>query len=150
MNISWHSKTFSELNTHELFTLMRARVDVFVVEQNCPYPELDDADIDSQTVHIMGYVDGTLAAYARCLQKQEKVAIGRVLCVENMRGKGLATALMGQALAVCAHYFPKQQVMLSAQTYLIDFYSQLGFSTQGERYLEDGIEHQDMLLTRPD
>lgn len=147
MQIQWSCKSFSQLNTTELFSLMRARVDVFVVEQNCPYPELDDADIDEHTKHILGYVDNTLAVYARCIHKGEKVAIGRVLVVETQRGKGLANALMKEALNVCNRAFAEREIMLSAQTYLLDFYQQFGFEIQGEKYLEDGIEHQDMVLS---
>ena len=146
MSILWLHKHFNELNTGELFTLMRARVDVFVVEQNCPYPELDDADIAADTLHLLGYQDGQLCAYARCISKEEKVAIGRVLCVKQWRGKGLAKVLMNEALALCHNHFPGRTVVLSAQTYLLDFYRDFGFHTRGEPYLEDGIEHQDMEL----
>ncbi|WP_440589685.1 GNAT family N-acetyltransferase [Pseudoalteromonas pernae] len=146
MTIDWTCKSFSQLDTVELFSLMRARVDVFVVEQNCPYPELDDADINEHTQHIIGYVDNELAVYARCLIKGNMVAIGRVLVVASQRGKGFAHTLMNQALHVCQESFPNRQVVLSAQTYLLDFYQQFGFVTQGEPYLEDGIEHQDMML----
>ena len=150
MQINWQCKSFSQLSRHELFTLMRARVDVFVVEQHCPYPELDDADIDDNTVHILGYVDSQLAVYARCLSKDDKAAIGRVLCIESMRGKGLAQQLMTKALQVCEQHFAQRQVVLSAQTYLLDFYRGFGFVTVGARYLEDGIEHQDMALPAND
>ncbi|WP_105258973.1 GNAT family N-acetyltransferase [Pseudoalteromonas sp. T1lg88] len=146
MSILWLHKHFNELSTDELFTLMRSRVDVFVVEQNCPYPELDDADIAADTLHLLGYQDGQLCAYARCISKGEKVAIGRVLCVKQWRGKGLAKAMMKEALSLCHSHCPGRTVVLSAQTYLLDFYRGFGFQTKGEPYLEDGIEHQDMEL----
>ncbi|WP_105255334.1 GNAT family N-acetyltransferase [Pseudoalteromonas sp. T1lg75] len=146
MSILWRHKHFNELSLDELFTLMRARVDVFVVEQNCPYPELDDADIAADTLHLMGYQDGQLCAYARCISKGENLAIGRVLCVDRWRGQGVAKELMNEALSLCHSHFPGRTVVLSAQTYLLDFYRGFGFETQGERYLEDGIEHQDMQL----
>ncbi|WP_341456228.1 GNAT family N-acetyltransferase [Pseudoalteromonas ruthenica] len=148
MTIHWLCKGFDDLTTTELFTLMRARVDVFVVEQNCPYPELDDGDIDAKSKHILGYQNNQLCAYARCINKSGSVAIGRVLVLPHARGQGVAQRLMQHALGVCEQFFSERPVMLSAQTYLLGFYQQLGFVTRGSPYLEDGIEHQDMYLYR--
>lgn len=141
------SKAFSELSTHELFAIMRTRVDVFVVEQQCPYPELDDVDCMASTVHLYGLDAQQLGAYARCYEKNEQYsAIGRVLVEQSQRGKGVAPLLVNEAIQLCFTRWPDKDIYIGAQTYLLGFYQSLGFQCTGEAYLEDGIEHQDMIL----
>lgn len=138
---------FNALDTHTLFTIMRGRVDVFVVEQTCPYPELDDVDIASSTQHIYAVTNKQLNAYARCYEKNEQYsAIGRVLVNNSERGKGVATTLLNLAIECCKSNWPKRNIYIGAQTYLLDFYRSFGFEEIGEQYLEDGIPHQDMVL----
>ncbi|KAF7774064.1 ElaA protein [Pseudoalteromonas citrea] len=146
--MQWQCKKFLELDVSTLFTLMKARVDVFVVEQACPYPELDEVDRALDTHHIYATVDGRIAAYARVYtQTAECIAIGRVLVTEPYRGKGLAATLMEKSIEVARGYGSGTSIKLSAQAYLRSFYAQQGFTCVGEPYLEDGIEHQDMILT---
>lgn len=143
-------QSFDELTTPALYRLCQAREAVFVVEQNCPYPELDG--IDPQCLHLQGFVDGELAVYARIIPPNVhptgKPAIGRVLTLENFRGHGYGRDLMVKAIEFCQKNFANQPIVISAQTYLLDFYQSLGFVPQGKRYLEDNIEHIDMILTR--
>ncbi|WP_105168742.1 GNAT family N-acetyltransferase [Pseudoalteromonas sp. T1lg23B] len=143
----WQVNTFSQLDINTLFGLLKARVDVFVVEQQCAYPELDEIDRQPETFHVMAYDGESLCAYARVYRKSyHECAIGRVLVMPNARGKGLASPLMEKALEVCNTHFNGNDVVLSAQTYLLKFYQSLGFVNEGDEYLEDGIPHQDMRL----
>ncbi|CAH9054521.1 Protein ElaA [Pseudoalteromonas holothuriae] len=141
----WQTKLFSELEIDMLFNLMKARVDVFVVEQQCAYPELDEIDKHEQTRHVFLSQQYDVQAYARVYRKSmSECAIGRVLIVETERGKGLAKPLMKQALDVCNTHFAQDEIVISAQTYLLPFYESLGFKLEGVEYLEDGIPHHDM------
>ena len=145
-------KKFSELTTTELYQLLKLRVDVFVVEQACAYPELDDKDCAADTQHILIYEQNQLAAYARCLAPNstfaDACAIGRVVVAEQARGKGLAEELMSQAMKTCQNSWPTSDLKISAQSYLLGFYARLGFEVSSEPYLEDGLPHQDMILVK--
>ncbi len=142
-------KQFDQFDAMAFYRLARLRIDVFVVEQACAYPELDDYDIDPETRHLMVYENDALVACARCLAPNEnrsEPAIGRVLVAPEARGKGLAGELMKRAIDCCRTLWPGRDIKISAQTYLLDFYGGLGFVAEGESYLEDGIPHQDMRL----
>jgi ElaA protein len=147
--MQWHSKKFSELDVSTLFSIMKARVDVFVVEQACPYPELDEVDRAAETLHLYALVDNVIVAYSRVyVQTPKIIAIGRVLVNEHHRGKGLAKVLMKKSIEVAKGYGANSEIKLSAQTYLLNFYIQQGFKSVGVPYLEDGIEHQNMILNQ--
>lgn len=148
--MNWYTRQFSELDTLTFYKLAKARVDIFVVEQKCAYPELDDIDILKETRHIYCLDDKrNIIAYARCYLKSARVAaIGRVITTEPNRGKGLASALMKESLNVCANVWPECEVQLSAQTHLTPFYARLGFKAISDSYLEDGIPHTDMQLVQ--
>lgn len=140
-------KSYDELSKDELLAILRARVDVFVVEQNCPYPEIDDVDNDELTQHVFLFREQQLAAYARCYKKNEQYsAFGRVLVAQQFRGEGLATKLVQMAIYTCLEHWPDKAIMIGAQCYLTGFYQQFGFENVGDDYLEDGIPHQDMCL----
>ena len=149
LNIQWHSIPFNQLTTEQLYDVLKLRVDIFVVEQNCPYPELDDKDRMSGTYHLLGVdVDGNLLAYARVLApgvSYQESSIGRVAVAMSARGKGIALRLMGQAIALARQHWPKDKIKIGAQEYLLDFYQGLGFKPASEVYLEDGIPHLDMI-----
>ncbi|UDF29308.1 UNVERIFIED_ORG: GNAT family N-acetyltransferase [Roseateles sp. XES5] len=128
----------------ELYALLRLRVDVFVVEQACAYPELDGKDMAA--LHLRLLIDGDTAAYARLWQPEGKPPrIGRVLVAPDHRGKRLGDALMQEAIGACETHFPGMPIALSAQSYLEHFYRSLGFSPTSEEYVEDGIPHIDMI-----
>ncbi|MEI8668469.1 MULTISPECIES: GNAT family N-acetyltransferase [unclassified Pseudoalteromonas] len=140
-------ESFEAFDTHTLFTIVRGRVDVFVVEQACPYPEFDDNDVAVTTRHIYSIDNNKLLSYARCYDRNAQYSsIGRVLVNEKVRGKGYASELVATAINCCKDQWPERDIYIGAQTYLLDFYRSFGFESVGEEYLEDGIPHQDMIL----
>ncbi|ANL65923.1 GCN5-related N-acetyltransferase protein [Rhizobium phaseoli] len=139
-------KSVDELPARELYDLLKMRVDVFVVEQNCPYPELDGKDIDA--LHLRLMEGGELLASARILkphEPQDPVKIGRVVVSPAHRGKRLGDALMSEAISACERLYPANPIALSAQAHLRRFYEAFGFVVASEEYLEDGIPHIDMI-----
>ena len=141
--MNWHVKAFTELSHLELWGIYKSRVDVFVVEQNCPYPEVDEKDLHA--LHVFAEQDGQLAAYCRIIAEDALVKIGRVLVVSSFRALGLGRVLMQQALQVVQQRFPQQEIHIQAQLYLQQFYESLGFHKISDEYLEDGIPHIDMV-----
>lgn len=148
---TWHSVPFSKIGADQLYDLLKVRTDVFVVEQNCPYPELDNKDRVDGVQHLLGYDNGELVAYARLLPpgvSYPEVSIGRVLVVEDARSKGYGQLLIAEALKQCEDLWPGQSIQIGAQVYLETVYSQFGFKRNSEDYLEDGIPHVDMILIK--
>jgi len=139
-------KTFDELSAAEVYNILRLRSEVFVVEQECPYPDADGNDFDA--VHLYISVEDEIAAYCRVLKPGvvfPSVAIGRVVTRKKYRGFGHARRLMGCAFAYVKNEMNEKKIMISAQAYLKRFYGSLGFDVVSEDYLEDGIPHCDML-----
>lgn len=136
-------RSFDELSTKELYEIISLRQAVFIVEQNCPYPDADGLDYDS--IHVCLYENDILAAYARILPKglsyTNYTAIGRVVSADQFRGKGYGKELFHKALETCLNTFPKDNIKLSSQTYIKQFYADFGFIATGEEYLEDDIPH---------
>ncbi len=147
----WQTLSFAELSTAQLYELLQLRVDVFVVEQHCAYPELDGKDCLAHTRHLLGTdSQGKLQAYARLLAPGVSYAepsIGRVVVNAAVRGQGIAQQLMQQAIAQCEQLWPQQAITIGAQQYLMTFYQSLGFICVSAGYLEDGIPHIDMRRT---
>ena len=144
-NIDWKIKTFSELTTVELYEIIKARVNVFVVEQDCPYPDLDD--YDQKAIHLWAEKEGEVLAYCRIFDKGIKypeTSIGRVVTTENGRGTGLGKQLIKYALEIIENRLGTSEVRISAQDYLLKFYSDFGFQATGKKYLEDNIPHTEM------
>jgi predicted GNAT family N-acyltransferase len=131
---------FAELTPFEVYDLCRLRVDVFVVEQECPYPELDGRDVEPATEHLWFEVDGTVAATIRLLDDGASKAIGRVATAAGFRGQGLAARLMEEGIARCDDV----PITLGAQAYLEGWYERFGFRRSGPGYVEDGIPHVPM------
>ncbi|MET7396211.1 GNAT family N-acetyltransferase [Dactylosporangium sp. NPDC005572] len=131
---------FADLDPYRLYTLLKLRCDVFVVEQRCAYPELDGRDVEPATVHLwLDDEHGTPAAYLRVLSDPSGAArIGRVVTAKAARGQGLAARLMADALT---HVGPDREVVLDAQTEAMRLYERFGFTAEGTPFLEDGIEH---------
>jgi ElaA protein len=140
---------FDELDGRTVFAVARLRQEVFVVEQACAYPDLDDCDLDPETVHFWvereghsrARAGGGAAACLRVLREGEGWVIGRVCCAKAHRGTGLSARLMAAALAWLG---PEAEVRLGAQTYAAGFYRKFGFTEDGEEYVEDGIPHVPM------
>ena len=144
MTIEWICKHHSDLGKEQLYALLKLRSDVFVVEQNCAYPDLDGQDLEGDTYHLMGWEDDQLMAYLRLLDPESQggdVVIGRVITAPAGRGKGLGHAMMEQALKQAGKHWPQVPIYLSAQAHLQGYYGRYGFAVAGEEYLEDGIPH---------
>ncbi|GAB3495289.1 GNAT family N-acetyltransferase [Nocardiopsis coralliicola] len=138
---------FDELAPAELYALLRLRVDVFVVEQECPYPELDGRDTEPGTLHLWS-TDAATGAVESCLrlltEADGSARIGRVATAQHARGRGLARALLAAALEQTS----AGTVRLDAQTTAAGLYTGLGFAVDGPEFLDDGIPHVPMVLHR--
>jgi ElaA protein len=135
------SARFAELSTIELYGLCRLRVDVFVVEQECPYPELDGRDLEPETVHLWFEADGEPVATVRVLRGDgDGRVIGRVATAAAYRNRGLAGQLLEAAIELCGD----APISLGAQAYLESWYERFGFRRSGPGYVEDGIPHVPM------
>ena len=138
-------KTFSELSTRELYALLSLRVNVFVVEQKCPYPELDGRDPDA--LHLWLQDENGIQAYLRIMDRGvagEYVTIGRVIAVQ--RRKGLGTRILAEGIRLARERFGAEQIYLEAQVYAKGLYEKQGFRAISEPFPEDGIPHVKMLL----
>jgi ElaA protein len=131
---------FAELTAGEVYGLCRLRVDVFVVEQECPYPELDGRDTEPATEHLWFEAGGEPVATLRVLDDGDERAIGRVATAAEWRGSGLAARLMEEALTT----YGEGPIHLGAQAYLQGWYERFGFRQSGPGYVEDGIPHLPM------
>ncbi|HCM34815.1 GNAT family N-acetyltransferase [Chryseobacterium sp.] len=145
-NIIWKIKTFDEFTVTELYSILKARIDVFVIEQNCPYPDLDN--YDQKAVHIWAEENGEVLAYCRIFNKgikYDETSIGRVLTTEKARGKSLGKLLIQYAVETIENRFRTSEIRISAQDYLLRFYTGFGFEDTGNKYLEDDIPHTEMI-----
>ena len=141
-------KTFKELTKQELYELLRLRSQVFVVEQNCVYQDLDNKD--QKALHIIGKEEEEIVAYTRVFKSGDyfkNPSIGRVVVKEVNRNFGFGKDIMLASIDTIKTIFNNPTIELSAQTYLIQFYKNLGFIEKGEEYLEDGIPHIRMLAS---
>jgi ElaA protein len=145
--INWNVKQFNEFELLELYKTIQLRINVFVVEQNCPYPELDDKDILGH--HVIGEYNDEIIATARILPANvsySEVSIGRVATAKKFRSQKIGIALMENCMSFINHFYPHQNVRISAQSHLINFYEKFGFKPTGKNYLEDDIPHSEMLF----
>ncbi len=146
--MNWILKPWSELTTDELYELLALRAEVFVVEQTCPFQDLDGLDRREGVWHLLGYRGDLLAAYARIMAPgigdDSGAAIGRVVTSPRARGDGLGHQLIGEAVKACETRWPAHSIWLGAQAHLQGFYGQHGFLAEGEGYLEDDIPHMGM------
>lgn len=142
MNIQ--TKAFSELTTVEYHRLLETRVAVFVVEQNCPYQEIDAIDLEATHLWFADEAEHILA-YARIYQEAETVHFGRVLVAKTMRQQQLGKKLLTEVMSFIEENYPQQPIEIGAQAHLQKFYGAFGFQPISEEYLEDGIPHIDMV-----
>lgn len=143
----WQIAHFDDFTTRDLYTVMRLRQEVFVVEQNCVYPDLDGLDLNAD--HILCWEDGDLLAYLRCLKpglSYPQSSIGRIVVSPTARGRDLGRELVTRGITYNFQQWPDSEIRIGAQRYLEAFYCSLGFVTDGEPYIEDGIEHVHMNL----
>ena len=139
-------KTFNELSTQELYAILQLRSEVFVVEQDCVYQDIDGKD--QKALHILGYKDKKLVAYTRIFKAGyyfEETSIGRVLVRFNQRKFKYGNTIMEASIGAIKKHYNETKIRISAQCYLIKFYNNLGFKEVGEEYLEDGIPHINMI-----
>lgn len=135
-------KKFEELSIHELYDILQLRSEVFVVEQDCVYQDIDGKD--EKALHIIGEKDGKIIAYTRCFPSGyyfDEAAIGRVVVAKNQRRFSYGHDIMEASKKAIKKYYHTEKIKLSAQQYLIKFYQSHGFQPVGEGYLEDGIPH---------
>ena len=141
--IKFSAKEFSDLTLDELYDLLKLRQEVFIVEQDCPY--LDSDGLDQDSLHILGYLNESIVAYARILPKgiqyENYAAIGRVVSSQTIRKQKVGSQLFDFALKKCIDIFPNDPIKLSSQVYIKQFYASFGFVEKGEPYLEDDIPH---------
>jgi len=139
-------KKFDALTTQELYDLLRLRSQVFVVEQDCVYEDIDGKD--QKALHVIGTKDGAMIAYARIFKPGDYVneaSIGRVVVKKGQRKLGLGKYIMKEAIHAVRKHFNEKVIRVSAQMYLERFYHELGFNQIGDGYLEDGIPHISMI-----
>jgi ElaA protein len=144
--ISITIKTFSELTTAELYSILQLRSEVFVVEQDCVYQDIDYKD--QNALHIIGTKDDKIVAYTRCFEPGyyfNEASIGRVVVKDTQRKFGYGYDIMNASIKAIKAVYNTEVIKISAQTYLNKFYTNLGFSNIGEGYLEDGIPHIAMI-----
>lgn len=145
--MNWVLKKFEDLTPHELYAILQLRNEVFVVEQNCAYQDADNKDLHS--FHLMGWKDNKLVAYTRLLPpglSYPEPSIGRVVTSPSVRKEGYGRELMKTSIDKVYNLFGHQPVRIGAQLYLKNFYASLGFQQMSGIYLEDGIEHIEMIL----
>jgi ElaA protein len=146
MTVNWICKKFSDLSPLELYHLLQLRSEVFVVEQNCVFLDMDNSD--QQCFHLMGCIENKLVAYARIVPPgriYKEASIGRVVTSPSVRKKGVGKLLMQKAIEICNQLFGNTDIRIGAQFYLKNFYGCFGFNQVSDVYLEDGIEHIYML-----
>lgn len=144
--MNWHLKRFDELTTNELYEILRARAEVFVVEQTCVYQDCDLKD--QKSWHLFSEENGEIVTYMRIIEKgvsYQEISMGRLLTRENYRKDGLSRKTLEKALDFVVHTLGETKVRVSGQLYLKKFYESMGFRTTSEVYLEDEIEHVQML-----
>ena len=149
MSISWKTKTFDELSTQELYQILRLRSEVFVVEQNCVYQDIDNKD--QKALHLFGIVEGEIIAHSRLFKPGdyfEFSSIGRVVVAEKHRDKNFGHELIDQSILEINRRFNVQNITISAQLYLKKFYESHGFVATSETYLEDDIPHVEMKIRK--
>ena len=145
MELKFNIKRFNELSTQEIYQILQGRSEVFVVEQNCVYQDIDGKD--QKAIHVLGYIGEDLAAYCRLFNAGdyfEETSIGRVIVSPRHRDKKLGHELMKTAIAVILKEFNETRITISAQQYLQKFYENHGFVQTSEMYLEDDIPHIEM------
>ncbi|MBU0517490.1 GNAT family N-acetyltransferase [bacterium] len=145
LDYRWYQ--FDDLSARELYEILKLRLSVFIVEQECPYPELDD--LDQSAWHLTGWDEnGQLMGYLRLLPpdvKYEISALGRVVTVKSARKQGIGSELMTRGITKAEKLFPEKAIGLSAQVAAQPFYRAMGFDAVGEMYDEDGIPHIKMI-----
>ncbi|MGB1038530.1 MAG: GNAT family N-acetyltransferase [Bacteroidia bacterium] len=144
--IKWNIKHFNTLSALEYHHILALRTSIFVIEQDCPYQEMDEKDLHSY--HVFGSIDGQVVAVVRIVPagiSYEEISIGRVAVLKKLRGTNVGNDLMNKSIEFVSQTFENQSIRISAQEHLKSFYERFNFKKQSEMYLEDGIPHIEML-----
>ena len=144
--MNWEHKIFNNLTADEVYSILKLRQEVFVVEQNCPY--LDCDDYDQESLHLIGKSNNDIIVYARILPPglyYPEVSVGRVVTHPTKRGLGLGREAMVRAMNIVEMEYGKISIRIMAQTYLSKFYQSFNFEMSGVEFLEDGIPHIEMI-----
>lgn len=148
MELSWVCKNFEEISGEEMHEILSIRQNVFIVEQKCVYQDADE--LDRCSWHLLGRsVDGTIVAYGRVNfpgSRYREPSFGRILTSKDVRGLGVGREVVRRCIELCKRQYPELDIRISAQTYLVDFYSDFGFEEVGEPYDDEGVEHIDMVM----
>lgn len=150
MKLNWICKHFKDLSSKELYAILQLRAEVFVVEQNCVFQDLDNKD--KLCFHLMAWKTDVLIAYSRIVPQgvsYDMASIGRVIVKQKHRNAGLGSELMKRSILLCDDFFGASSIKIGAQLYLKKFYMSLGFEQNSDIYLEDGIEHIEMIRVHP-
>ena len=137
-------KSFKELDSTELYEILKLRAQVFVIEQDCNYLDPDGQDYSSY--HLYDKKEGQIVSYARLYESKQCCYIGRVLTSKSIRREGYGINLMNEAIKHCKSLYPNKDIVISAQEYLLKFYGDFGFVVEGERYYEDNLPHFKMRI----
>jgi len=140
------TKRFNQLSKNELYKIFHIRSKVFIVEQNCLYQDIDFKD--QKALHILIKKKKEIIGYSRIFKPGDyfkKASIGRVVISKKNRDKGYGKILMRESIKAIENNFKEKEIKISAQKYLLDFYTSIGFKKEGEEYLEDGIPHISMI-----
>lgn len=144
--IEWKIKPFEKLSGAEVYEILKMRQEVFIIEQHCIYPDIDEEDFFG--LHFWAECQGQVIAYCRIFPAKvtyEEVSLGRVLTSKAWRAKGVGKNLIFLAIQLIEARFKTRKIRISAQDYLLAFYGNFGFRSTGNSYLEDGIPHTEML-----
>ena len=139
--------TYKELSADQLYEILRLRAEIFVVEQNCAYQDIDQKD--QKAIHLTGEINKKIIAYTRIFKKGDyfnNSSIGRVLVKKDYRKKDYGKVIMKKSIEIIKTDPEEEEIEISAQKYLTEFYSELGFKKTGKEYLEDNIPHIKMIL----
>lgn len=145
MKIEWVKKKWSEVSLEELYSVLRLRSEVFVVEQDCVYQDIDNKD--QKAIHLLGYINKELIAYSRLFNEGDyfkETSFGRAIIKKENRGQGYGDELIKESIKTIKNYYGNKKVKISAQAHLKSFYSKHAFIAKGKEYLEDGIPHVSM------
>ena len=141
--IKWNCKLYCDLSLNELYSILKIRQEVFIIEQNCNYLDADGYDVNS--THLFAYKNDKIIAYMRIIDSEEipnHVIFGRILVKKEFRNIGLGKEIMKRGIAL---FDPKQTIFMSAQVYLKEFYQSFNFISIGDEYFEDDIPHIKMI-----
>jgi ElaA protein len=148
MEPQFQTKPFSQLSTQELYDILKLRCEVFIIEQNCVYLDIDSKD--QKAIHVLGYYNNELVAYSRLFDAGdyfENASLGRVIVATKYRDRKWGNNLMIEAISAIKKHYNKTQITISAQLYLQKFYESHGFIVTSESYLEDDIPHIEMKIS---